>query len=760
MSVIKVRCTDQSLTITDAPRIAAGGINENHVKFDFCEMWDGYAKIGVFFNIPYKPYKNIIGEDGVCLVPPEVTAYKGNMYFSVVGVNGDGVIRTSERISYYIDEGANGPGVELADPTDDIWEQCITEIAAAWAATIFARDKAAEAIAAAEETRTFAEEVEEAAGEAMELAKKHANRHAIGADDHISPESIGAAETAHEHFVSEIKNMPLLDRAYVDEDGTLHVKTFATGETASLPEMTVGTVETLEEGERATASIEGTVERPVLNLGIPMGATGAKGEKGEPGKGFKILGYYSTLEALEQLVTEAELGDSYCVGLAAPYNFYTWDGSKWIDNGLYAIPGKSAYEYAIFGGYGGTEDEFYKDLGTFSARLNNVEFVDNYSTDLTGYASAITASRMSVPIFWKERGEEYEKFRINSVGCLVTGAGTVRFDLYEWDGVSEGGVLTPVATLGEVTATEAGVVKLNFEDGYYTELEKICVVALSSESIIGVVTGGGIVFSDIISFEDADYYTNGGSISTEGEGSAFWFTSSDFSLVIKTMSMEEAMNDCFNKHLDADERFAAIEQSIADILYEKIAFTAFRILPSVAEIGDTVSTLTFSWVLNKEPAGLIIDGEEMENESLLEGTFIRAFASSEGAAGYTEDTIFSAEATDERGATATKSAKLYFYNGVYYGAGAEPEEIDTSFLTKVLTVTRKRSFTAEAGEGEYLWYVLPVRLGECSFKVGGFEGGFELYATVDYTNSFDYTEPYYIYRSTNAGLGETTVEVS
>lgn len=750
MSVIKVRCTDQSLTITDAPRIAAGGINENHVKFEFCEMWDGYAKIGVFFNIPYKPYKNIIGEDGVCLVPPEVTAYKGNMYFSVVGVNGDGVIRTSERVSYYIDEGANGPGVELEDPTEDIWEQCITEIAAAWAATIFARDKAAEAIAAAEETRAFAEEVEEAAGEAMELAKKHANRHAIGAEDRISPESIGAAETAHGHFVSEIKDMPLFDRAYVDEDGTLHVKTFATGETATLPEMTVGTVETLEEGERATASIEGTVERPVLNLGIPIGATGAKGEKGEPGRGFKILGYYSTLEALEQFVTEEELGDSYCVGLAAPYNFYTWDGSKWIDNGLYAIPGKSAYEYAVFGGYSGTEEEFYTDLGTFSARLNNVEFAVNYSTGSTAYTGAINASRMSVPIFWKERGEEYEKFRINSVECPVTGAGTVRFVLYEWDGVSEGGVLTPVATLGEVTATEAGTVKLDFENGYYTELEKICVVALSSESIIGVMEASGIVFNNTISFEDADYYTNGGNIETTSTGSAFWLTGSDFSLV-KTMSMEEAANDCFNKHLDADERFAAIESDIADLKYEAITIKSFAHNGKTTEMGNVVTSIMLVWSLSKTPESLEINGEAAQ--ATISGSLTLTEE-------ITETTTWKLAVTDERGASAEKSTTLYFYNGVYYGAGAEPEGIDTSFLTKVLTATRKRSFTAEAGEGEYLWYALPVRLGECSFKVGGFEGGFELYATVDYTNSFDYTEPYYIYRSTNAGLGETTVEVS
>ena len=40
------------------------------------------------------------------------------------------------------------------------------------------------------------------------------------------------------------------------------------------PNLTIGTVETLASGSEATASITGTVENPVLNLGIPKGADG------------------------------------------------------------------------------------------------------------------------------------------------------------------------------------------------------------------------------------------------------------------------------------------------------------------------------------------------------------------------------------------------------------------------------------------------------------------------------------------------------
>ena len=58
-----------------------------------------------------------------------------------------------------------------------------------------------------------------------------------------------------------------------DKDGakSFDVEDGATGAT---PNLTIGTVETLEPSESATASITGTPENPVLNLGIPQGEQG------------------------------------------------------------------------------------------------------------------------------------------------------------------------------------------------------------------------------------------------------------------------------------------------------------------------------------------------------------------------------------------------------------------------------------------------------------------------------------------------------
>lgn len=50
------------------------------------------------------------------------------------------------------------------------------------------------------------------------------------------------------------------------------------GQTGATPNIQIGTVQTLDPGQQATANMTGTPENPLLNLGIP------KGEKGDPGE--------------------------------------------------------------------------------------------------------------------------------------------------------------------------------------------------------------------------------------------------------------------------------------------------------------------------------------------------------------------------------------------------------------------------------------------------------------------------------------------
>lgn len=56
---------------------------------------------------------------------------------------------------------------------------------------------------------------------------------------------------------------------------------------------------------------------------------------GKDGKSFEIKGYYASVTALEAGVPKPAPGDAYCVGSAAPYDVYIYDGvsGEWINNG-------------------------------------------------------------------------------------------------------------------------------------------------------------------------------------------------------------------------------------------------------------------------------------------------------------------------------------------------------------------------------------------------------------------------------------------
>lgn len=193
---------------------------------------------------------------------------------------------------------------------------------------------------------------------------------------------------------------------------------------------------------------------------------------------------------------------------------------------------------------------------------------------------------------------------------------------------------------------------------------------------------------------------------------------------------------------------------IAEILdYKAIAISSFAATPSTAEMGSTVNSVTLSWGTSKTPTALTLDGTTLgvsEKQKTVTGTF-------------TSNKTWTLKATDERGTTATKTAALSFFNGVYYGVAAEPASYDSAFilgLTKNLRSSKLSSFSVNAASSQYIYYCLPKRMGTCAFKVGGFDGGFSLVKTISFTNASGYTEDYYIYRSDNAGLGQTAVTVS
>ena len=181
-------------------------------------------------------------------------------------------------------------------------------------------------------------------------------------------------------------------------------------------------------------------------------------------------------------------------------------------------------------------------------------------------------------------------------------------------------------------------------------------------------------------------------------------------------------------------------------------------ITGVKEYGEKITEVNLSWSLSKPAETLTLDGENIgvtETSRKITGLSI------------TQDSDkkeWTLTATDERGAKDMASTTPFsFANGIYYGVATEPAQYNSAFilgLTKKLQDYKVTSFSADAGDGQYIYYCLPARLGACSFTFGPFTGGFDLVSSIDFTNAKGYTEKYNIYRSDYDNLGQTSLTVS
>ena len=209
----------------------------------------------------------------------------------------------------------------------------------------------------------------------------------------------------------------------------------------------------------------------------------------------------------------------------------------------------------------------------------------------------------------------------------------------------------------------------------------------------------------------------------------------------------------------ASEEVSEMQQDIQDILdelnYKPIDITKFtNSAAGTHEIGSVIDTVTLTWVLNKEPASQTLKGEAL-------GADVRSKEFNSVSTAQT----YALTVTDERGATDTASSSINFYNGVYYGVLADGAQIDSAAilsLSRKLQSGRAVTFTANAGAGQRHAYAIPSRYGTPTFKDAetGFQAGFYLAETIEFTNASGYTEEYNVWLSTHPALGSMTVAVS
>lgn len=226
--------------------------------------------------------------------------------------------------------------------------------------------------------------------------------------------------------------------------------------------------------------------------------------------------------------------------------------------------------------------------------------------------------------------------------------------------------------------------------------------------------------------------------------------SKDDGITLLTTEVNEI--ETINNYPLADTKLRAEVQQIAiqvDAITNPFEITSFTINSSTAQKGSSVDVV-LKWGYSRNIKSQAINNTEIAT-SLRQITYNSV----------TADTTYTLKAVSENNIEKSRSVSIKFYNGIFYGK-SNSTTYDAALinsLTKVLSDSKARTVTINAGAGEYIYYCVPSRLGTCSFNVGGFDGGFSKVTTVSFTNSNSFTENYDIYKSDNANLGNTTVVV-
>ncbi|HJB29738.1 MAG TPA: hypothetical protein IAA06_13240 [Candidatus Blautia faecavium] len=214
------------------------------------------------------------------------------------------------------------------------------------------------------------------------------------------------------------------------------------------------------------------------------------------------------------------------------------------------------------------------------------------------------------------------------------------------------------------------------------------------------------------------------------------------------------------KGLSTNDFSDEYKKIVDDLNYTKIAVNTMTATNSSNEIGATVTETTVSWTLNKIPKTLKIKFGDEAEETLETSATSKSYTGKS----ITANTTIKLTATDERDATATKSATIGFQPKIYWGTADSKEAYTSEDILALegsaLASSKSKTFTVNADAGKHILFVSPSSFGTPSFNVGGFDGGFTKAGTVSHQNAQGYEQNYDVWKSVQPGLGRTTVKVS
>lgn len=219
----------------------------------------------------------------------------------------------------------------------------------------------------------------------------------------------------------------------------------------------------------------------------------------------------------------------------------------------------------------------------------------------------------------------------------------------------------------------------------------------------------------------------------------------------KTLMLENVAADAWA----VGARFSNLSNRITILEEPQAVITNFSCTPSSFEIGNTLTTITFSWTYDNSEN---VVSQRINNVEIP----LQARTYTLTNQSITQTTTFTLTLTEVNGAVTTRSIIVSALPVLLYGASTVPESYDSAFLSTLsnyLYDGTNTSVAINAASNKYSYICYPLRYGTKHFLFNNLEGGFQYQATVPYTNQYNYTENYYVYRSDYPSLGAIKIDV-
>lgn len=235
--------------------------------------WEGLA-IRCFWHVPdgKDPVSSLV-KDGSVAVPASVTAQPGNGCITFEGSDGTRTV-TSADLRYRVAANSGTDDGSMPEPGTPAWQELVgavhTDATAAEQAKTDAQTAAQQAGAAAQKAAAS----EKAAGDAQKKAAESLQELKNGIASGNFKGEPGTSPTVTVQDITGGHRIVITDATGTSSVDVLNGKQGdpgKPGDTGATPELTIGTV---KEGDAPSATITGTVKKPILNLTLKSGAPG------------------------------------------------------------------------------------------------------------------------------------------------------------------------------------------------------------------------------------------------------------------------------------------------------------------------------------------------------------------------------------------------------------------------------------------------------------------------------------------------------